>query len=198
MQEHELIEWFANESGQGDYIVIPEDILRTIDGSRAEQLSKHFGHNTLIRLPISEIDFFEWLRESDYKVWNDLWGGTDEDPYVVGISFLPLLIEKNGRGFPICDLMNNDNYYFSMSHMVDEESKAMIESSRERFMEGLELTVAQLLAVEISIAPIDIWHFAYKHNISLEIAKDAVHQMTEDHVLVHLKEAGHLAHFIDF
>lgn len=197
MNDTELILWFEQESQKGPYIVIPEEIFQQITPQQGELISRKFAGNTLIRLPDYEIRFFEWLKIVDRNIWDDLWSGSDEEPYIVGISFLASLLKKNGRGFPICDLMNNDNYYFSPAHMVEQESKDFIISSQERLFNNEELTIPQLLALEIYNEAIDIWHFAYLHKISLDEAKNAVKELVEDNVLVHLKTAELLANFIE-
>ncbi|MDQ1267285.1 MAG: hypothetical protein QG635_2439 [Bacteroidota bacterium] len=151
-----------------------------------------------MRLPEKEIKFFEWLAINDENVWKDLWDDADAEPYVVGISFLPMLLAKNGRGFPICDLLNCENFYFSEQHLVDEESRIIIDTARNLFTEHKKLTPAQLLALEISFDPIDIWHFAYKYNMNLTEAKNAVKVLVQDKALVHLTDAAHLAALINF
>jgi hypothetical protein len=115
----------------------------------------------------------------------------------VGMSFLPVLINKM-RGYPICDLLDNDNYYFTSAHIVDKESEILLESARTRFMNNEDLTTAQLLILQISVSPTDIWHFAYNFNIDINEAKKAVEDLVQDNALVHLKEVEYLAPFIDF
>jgi hypothetical protein len=198
MTDTELIDWFETESKGKDYLVLPEAVWGLLDERLAALVAERFAHRLLIQLPIKEIIFFEWLKENDNPVWADLWGDNIELPYAVGVSFLPVLIDINGRGFPICDLQRNDNYYFTIDHAVDEESKLMLESSRERLLAKKSLTTAQLLTVEISLAPIDIWHFAYKYQKSVAEVKNAVQSLEDDKVLVHLKEAEHLAGFVKF
>ena len=56
----------------------------------------------------------------------------------------------------------------------------------------------QLLALQISAEPIDIWHFAYKNKFEIETAKKAAESLVEDNALVHFKEAEYLAQFVDF
>ena len=146
-------------------------------------------------LPLKEIKFFEWLKLNDYPIWQDLWENEDEEPYIVGLSFLPDLIDKN-RGFPICDLLNNDNYYFTNLHIVNEESKANLDAIRTRFKNNLPLAHSQLLALEISIAPIDLWRFCYNHNISIEKGKEALNALLEDKILIRYKNAEELSDFI--
>ena len=149
-----------------------------------------------MKLPQEEIVFFEWLKDKDKKVWDDLWK-SEEEEYIIALNFLPYLIEHS-RGFPICDLLENDNYYFLPKHMVDKESEIMIDSVQKRYRERKTLTVEQTLVLEISVTPIDIWHFCYRYNIEIDRAKQAVSNLVDDGILVHLKETEHLAHFIDF
>ncbi len=192
-----LIDIIDKQSAENHFIEFSDDIFQALNKELAEALAKKFGASHLIKLPLREIKFFEWLQKNDIEVWNDLWGETDEDPYIVGMSFLPILLDKM-RGYPICDLMNNENYYFTASHIVDKESEMLLESAKTRFINNEELTTAQLLILQISVSPTDIWHFAYNFNIDLNEAKKAVDELVQDNALVHLKEAEHLAPFIDF
>ncbi|MBM2814821.1 MAG: hypothetical protein HW421_1583 [Ignavibacteria bacterium] len=198
MTNIEITEWCGEYLKENRFILFPEALYDSITPEQAAILAEKYGHTKLLMLPAGEIHFFEWLLENDPVVWNDLWLGNEEEPYLVGISFLPLLVVKDGRGFPICDLTTCDNNYFSVEHMVDAESKLLLESVKERFMNKDPLSVAQLLILEISMGPIDIWHFAYKHRIQLEEAKLAITQLVEDKAIVHLTNAEHLANFINF
>jgi hypothetical protein len=117
---------------------------------------------------------------------------------MVSINLLPIVLNLDGRGLPICDLQTTANYYFCIKNMVDEESKIIIEAAQDLFKNKKPLTVPQLLALEISLDPIDIWHFAYKHEIDLNVAKAAVTQLVDDGALVHLKEYEYLIPFIHF
>jgi hypothetical protein len=149
-------------------------------------------------LPEKEIIFFEWLKINDTPVWNDLWNDELLEPYIVSLIFLPVLIKRGYRGFPICDLIENDNYYFTPQHLADKESEIFSESAKTIYLNKGKMTIPQLLAMEISLDPIDIWHFAYKHQISVAECKKAVLDLVNDEVLVHLKDASHLSTFIDF
>lgn len=189
--------WCLREHKAKDFIEFPEEMFSQIDDTIAKRIVAELKHRALFKLPKYEIEFQEWLKENDPKVWNDLWSCELHEPYVVSIIFLPNLVERDGRGFPICDLEHNDNYFFNEKHMTDEESKVYIETSRNRFQAKQKLTPAQLLALEISIGPIDIWHFAYKYNISIEMAKSAVEDLKGDFALVHLTDAEHLAKFME-
>lgn len=199
---------FFNKLAKGkNYIIFPEELIEKLTEQHAIIIRDYLETVQLFRLPKSEVQFFEWLKENDIEVWNDLWkldnpeeSSDDEDKvdYLVSKIFLPVILKKDGRGFPICDLVTTDNYYFTPHQLADEESKIFVESSKERFLKKEILTTAQLLAIEISMGDIDIWHFAYKHNMELSKAKKAVADLVEDGVLVHLKESEHLIPFLNF
>lgn len=188
-----FFEKFVNKDG---VLEIPQDVFETLGKEHAEIIKKEFKAAQMLKLPESEISFFEWLKEHDLVVWNDLWGD-DELHYTISIEFITKLIEKDGRGFPICDLRTVDNYYFPTQVLVDRESDVMVEAAKVRFMERQGLTPSQLLALEIHFGGIDIWHFAYKHKIELQEAKKAVESLVEDQILVHLKDAEHLAPILE-
>ncbi len=197
MTDNEILNWCIKESEEKDYLVFPESALQEITLEQAELIVQSIGHSTLMMLPEREIKFFKWLKQYDKPVWDDLWGGVDVEPYLVGISFLPLLVEKGGY-FPICDLMDEDNYYFSAAHIIDKESKLFLESVRKRYIDKKPLTLPQKLILEISVAPLDIWHFAYRNRILPNEAKKAAHDLIDENILVHLTETEHLSTFIDF
>lgn len=192
-----LIEIIDSQSNSNHFIELSDEIFQSLDNEIAKSLADKYGSSLLMKLPSREIKFFEWLYENDRDIWNDLWGNTEEEPYIVGMSFLPVLINKM-RGYPICDLLHNDNYYFTSAHIVDKESEILLESAKTRFMNNEDLTIAQLLILQISVSPVDIWHFAYNFNIDINEAKKAVEELVQDNALVHLKEVEHLAPFIDF
>lgn len=198
MIDIEIIDEWCKSQENNKIINIPEEYYKNINSEQAKYIAEYFNNSAFIKLPEYEIKFFEWMKIEDPKVWNDLWQSEMNEPYIVSVSFLPILIHEVKRGFPICDLLENTNYYFTMDHMSDEESKVYIETSTVRFMDGKSLTLPQLLALQISAEPIDIWHFAYKNKVSIEEAKQAAHSLVEDDALVHFKEAEYLAQFVDF
>ncbi len=197
MNPDEIIQWIRNEKQKRRPIRLPEIFYDYIDGELAQKLIELFGSDTLIYLPDGEVRFFEWLKENDPEVWEDLWGGVEEEPYVVSLAFIPLIIKKF-RGFPICDLMSNDNYYFTEAHIIQKTAHLLLEMLREKFLKREPLTVAQALLLEISAHPVDIWHFAYYHKISIQEAKKAVDELVEDNLIVHLKKAEDLADYVQF
>ena len=197
MDLEQVKEW-CEAQDKSKTIEIPEYLYDELNKEQAAYIAKYFNYNALIKLPEYEIEFYDWLKKEDPEVWHDLWNDKDAEPYVVAVSFLPLLIKEVKRGFPICDLIECTNFFFTEAHMTDEESKVYIETSKTRFIEKQGLTVPQLLALEISMDPIDIWHFAYKHRLELDDAKKAVQSLVDDNALVHFKDAEYLAQFVDF
>ncbi len=193
----EAINWFTNQDSNNKYLTIPEDIYLSIDNQTAHQIAELFNGKFLIKFPEREIKFFEWLKKEDISVWNDLWANSEEDLYFASISFLPVLIDKS-IGFPICDLLDNDNYFFTPEHIDGAEAKMFVDSIMERFMRRDSLTLGQSLLLNISAMPTDIWHFAYNNNVALEKVKLAVQELIDENLILHLTEAEHLAGFIKF
>jgi len=61
--------------------------LEQWNADQIRHLMEFFHGYTLMQLPQSEIDFFEWLKSADRDVWNDLWEG-EENQYLVSIDLL--------------------------------------------------------------------------------------------------------------
>lgn len=198
MPKQEIIDWIRTEKQRTNLpLRIPSEIFDLLDLETARKIADEFGSNTLILLPDYEIAFFEWLKKESPEIWEDLWGGVAEEPYVVSISLLTMLIDKF-RGFPICDLINNDNYYFTDELIVWEIAYQILDGIRERFLNREELTLAERLLLEISIHPIDIWHFAYHYRLKIDELKTAINELVEDNLLIHLKKANDLAQYVHF
>lgn len=193
-----LLSWCADEVHGGRIIEFPREVFASLSPDVAKILAESLAGEALIRLPEKDVRFFEWLRAADEPVWQDLWGGDNpNEPYVVSMAFLPLLLDPV-RGFPICDLLDNDNYYFAPIHILDGDAEQFLSAIKERFLAKQRLTPAQLLALEISLAPIDVWRFAYHHEIPLDTAKKSVENLVADGILVHFRTAAELANFIEF
>ncbi len=197
MIDKEIYDYCKSIKLENNILILPEEIFNALTYEQANFIKEYFPQNTLFRLPSKEIEFFEWLKINDEKVWLDLWNDDLNSPYIVSLGFLPLLVKQGYRGFPICDLNENDNYYFVPKHLADKESQIFTESAKTIYMNKGEMTLPQLLAMEISLDPIDIWHFAYKHKTSLKESKKAVLDLVKDDILVHLKEASYLTTFIE-
>ncbi len=169
-----------------------EELDSLSDADIAQLMEKHGGH-ILMRLPPRERRFFDWLRVEDPDVWNDLWCG-DEDP-CVALAFLPAL-RAGGRGFPICDLELEPNYYFTPRH-IKPDGAAGLEGIIARAAAGGDLAVGEALMFEIVSDPIDIWHFAWKHGVPIQRLREVVAELVEHDWLAHLTEREDLARYIE-
>jgi len=201
MELNELIVKIEDSLNTDSHLELDKEIYKFINKENVDDLfSKLSNKIKLMYLPHHEIDFFEWLKDNDLKIWEDLWKTDDlnERPYLVSFSFLPLLIKEKERGFPICDLRDNDNYYFTEKQMVDAESKTIIEAAKQRFIDREKMEISHLLALEISTGGIDIWHFAFKYKVEINEVKKAVKMLVDDNALVHLTDAEHLAALMEF
>lgn len=196
MEEQEIIKWITAQDDNKSFIVIPEEMFDKLDLENAKFICGFLNNNRMMKLPEREIRFFEWLKIHDPKVWEDIWFESEEEPYIVGVGLLPQLIDKL-TGFPICELQFEDNYYFTVNHIVDKEAHLFLESIKTRFLDKKELTLQQLLLLQISMQPTDIWHFAYHFNQDLNQSKHAIKSLAQDKMIVHLTNSDHLAAFID-
>lgn len=178
------------------YITIADEVLRTLTADDVQTIQRECGSG-LLKLPEYEVVFFEWLRSADSAVWDDLWADETQAPYLVSLSHLHRFIGERPGVFAICDLRNTDNFYFAPEMILIKESTAFLGAVRELFLRNERLTPAQLLALEASNGPVDIWHLAYRTNTSVEVFKKAVRQLVEDNVLVHVPDADHLATIFD-
>lgn len=192
------IELQISQSDKNTIIEFNEETRSFLNQEIAIQLIRTFGSSLLIKLPPKEIAFFEWLKTEHVDIWVDLWGSEDSEmKYIVSLSFLPLLLDPV-RGFPICDLISNINYYFTPAHLIGNDITFFVEAVKERFLQKEKLTVAQLLALEISMAPIDIWRFSYHHGLDIIAVKKAVEQLKEDSMLMHCVSHEELAEYVEF
>lgn len=196
MESVDLVAWCRREAQRRGWVEFPPELLEQLTTEQAQQLATLLGRDTLMRLPAWEIAFFEWLRTADPPVWQDLWGDTDMEPYVVGIAFLPFLIRERRRGFPICDLVSLSNYYFAPAHITPGEGVALLEAALQARQEGKPLTLAQEFLLEVSAGAIDIWHFAYHRSVALPAVKEAVTELIEARALLHYPSAEELAEYV--
>lgn len=197
MTHSELMELAEQSIAAYGHLRLPDDVIRTLDADSIFALRDKYGARVLMRLPEQEIAFFTWMRAEDRAAWTDLWGGDDE-PYLVSLAHLEDFTgEGYFRGYIIRDLLGVDNFFFSPNLLIEKESDAFIDAVRERFVANLPLTVGQRLALEASMGPIDIWHFAYKHGLTLDSVKQAVRQLVDDRILLHVPAADHLTQYFD-
>ncbi len=162
---------------------IPQEDLAAMSGEQADELVALFGSTTLIRLPEREREFFDWLRAEDPAVWEDLWGDTPPDElYYVSIAHLTSFLPGT-RGFPVCDLVNNDNYWFTENDLTPEEGKIFVEHALDVVAEQGDLSMDQAFAIEVWRGPIDQWRFAWMYNIPLAEVRKMVHWLITEGVL---------------
>ncbi len=211
MSDYELFEYVRSQvaatSADAPYpcVEFASDVLQSMSAEQAMFLAERFGAGVLMRLPESEQRFFEWLRGSAPEVWQDVWGNNEEDNagednndedgssrhaspqaelYTVGIGLLPELIQED-RGFPICDLVREQNFYFSLKSLNAEEAKPFVDAAISTAEAGERLSLAQMLMLEIRRAPIDIWRFAYLYRLPVIEAKKTALQLVQDGLLRH-------------
>jgi hypothetical protein len=163
-----------------------------------EAVREAFGSTMLMQLPSYERAFFDWLRSADRPVWDDLWGSVEAAPYLISLAFLDRFTGPGAIGeYVICDLQSQDNYFFSPLLFHDKESWDYMAAVKERFRENQKLSTAQALALEASVRELDIWHFAYRMGIDLDVAKRAVVELVDDRILLHVTKAEHLSEYFD-
>jgi len=196
MYKDTIIKWCSEQEATEGILNIPDDMFLSLDEETASYIVDYFKGNTLIKLPTREIEFFDWLKVNDEDVWSDLWDESDEYLYHISIDFLPVLTNKL-RGFPICDLLSQPNFYFTVSHIEGKDAELFVDSIKKRFLDKNKLTLEQAILLQISTQPTDIWHFAYHFNSDIEHCKEAVNNLEREKMLIHLTEAEHLIPFIE-
>jgi hypothetical protein len=206
MSDYELFEYVraqvAATSGDAPYpcVEFAPEVLQSLSAEQAVFLAERFGAGVLMRLPESEQRFFEWLRGSAPEVWHDVWDSDDEEDneddgngehtspqaelYTVGLGLLPEIIQED-RGFPICDLVREQNFYFSLKSLNAEEAKPFVDAAVSAVETGERLSLAQMLMLEIRRAPIDVWRFAYLYRLPVAEAKKTALQLIQDGLLKH-------------
>jgi hypothetical protein len=193
------IEFAKAEISKNNFITFPEELFEKISEDEAQQIVNGIEKYAMMMLPEKEIAFFEWLKVEDNPVWKDLWVDDEYAPYLVSISFLPFLVYKShANGFPICDLVNLDNYYFTINMMIAENSQMVLEAAKERFKLKRKLDLHHLLALEIAFNSTDIWHFAFKYHITIDSAKQALDILVKDNAILHFTKAEDVGKYLQF
>ncbi|MEJ2056128.1 MAG: hypothetical protein P8X42_19615, partial [Calditrichaceae bacterium] len=158
MEFNKLVTHIEKQMDGQNYIEFDPEFLSSLRLDQVEAIIDKFHGRALMKMPQDEINFFTWLKENDRPVWNDLWQD-EEDIYLVSIDLLSCFIE-GGLGFPICDLIDQENYWFNMRHI---KPKGMEELERiiTKLEKGSKVTLAEAFLLEVSTRPVDIWHFCY-------------------------------------
>lgn len=176
------------------YLVFDKTELQNMSGGTAEKVISHFHGVALMQIPREEIGFFKWLKKEDPAVWDDLWAN-EENPYIVSIDLLKHFI-SDANGFPICDLIDEPNYWFSSGHLKPK-GREKFPQIEQKIQDNKNLTFVETLLVEVMEASIDIWHFCYKYKYPVSKAKNIVRIMHRDDLLVHLSQADDLTKYLD-
>ena len=168
--------------------------LKQIKKRDAQAIEKHFHGRAMMELPSEEIDFFVWLKENDPLVWDDLWKN-EEEPYRVSLAFLHHFI-GNGNGFPICDLIDVDNYWFHSQHIKPKALEKMDEI-QQKLDSKRSLSFEEGILIEIARGSLDLWHFCYRYKLPLVVAKKKIETMHREDLLVHLNDRDDLVKYLD-
>lgn len=178
-----LAERLKSEDEKVHVVELLDAEIAELTREQAERLVARYGSTTIMRLPGKERAFFDWLKREDPAIWTDLWGDDDQD-YTVSLSFLPELL-PNRRGFMICDLLDNPNYYFTPDDITPEEGRGFSDAALEIVKANRPLTLDQAFVVEVWRAPIDQWRFSYNYDVPLSETKRIVQWLLEEGILIH-------------
>lgn len=194
MTLQQLISEKEKQLKQQKYIQFSDIELSKLNIKMIKKIIAHFHGHTMLKLPPFEIKFFEWLKKNDNAVWNDLWGN-DDNLYVISIDFLSQFIEGK-NGFPICDLEEQENYYFTVKHIKPKGLQQM-ESIIKRLENKEKVNVDELLLYDLHLAATDIWHFSYNYKLPLDKMKKIISDMEFKDWIVHLSESQDLMRYIE-
>lgn len=174
------------------------DEFQSMSQDHVAAIQDAYGATALMRLPDHEVAFFEWLRVNDPAVWNDLWSDVADAPYLVSLQYLSDFAGAEAGGkFLIRDLQSVPNYYFTPEMVLEKESADFLAATRARLEDRASLTLGQAFALQASLGPMDLWHFAYEHGKSVDAVKTAVAALVEDRILVHVPTTEHLTDHFD-
>ena len=176
------------------YIHFNAGELEGLSSTAVDQIKQHFHGVALMMLPDTEKSFFAWLKENDRPVWDDLWGN-EERLYLVSIDLLHHFTHE-GNGFPICDLVDEDNYWFHSKH-IKNKGYERLETLAKQTSYNSNLPFEEVLLLDIIQNSIDIWHFCYKYSFPLQTAKRKVDEMHRSDLLVHLPNREDLVKYLD-
>jgi len=178
-----------------NYLSFSAEELSAFRADEVQYIIDYFHGHTLMQLPQVEIDFFDWLKKSDAAVWDDLWGD-QIDTYLVSIDFLRQLADPQTT-FPICDLVEEPNYWFSARH-IKPQGMQRLEEILLKIENDEALAADELFLFELTQRATDIWHFCYRHHFNVNRMKQLIEQLVYEGLLVHLPNREDLVKYIDF
>ena len=176
------------------FVEFSKDHLYALRLDQVQAIVDEFHGRALMKIPQTEIDFFTWLKKNDPDIWDDLWQDED-DMYLVSIDLLSRFID-GGLGFPICDLVNQPNYWFNV-RLIKPKGMEELENIIMKLEGGKKVTLSEAFLLEVSTRPVDIWHFCYHRNVSVDRLKQVVDDLVYDGFLVHLTDRDDLVKYID-
>ena len=168
-----ILETLTARINRDRILELSDDELLLLSDADIKSLIESYGTHILMKLPPHEQEFFAWVRTNDPAIWDDLWEG--DESLLVSLSFLKAL-QTRDRGFPICELEQHPNYYFSSRHIKQPGIEAL-EQILSKIEQRTELSVGEALMFEIAARPIDIWHFCFKYGLPLSSGRNAVAQL---------------------
>lgn len=194
----DILKAIALSIAEHGYIVLSDEVLRSLSPEDVQAIRTAYGGSYLMQLPAHEVAFFEWLRTSAPAVWEDMWGDTPEAPYLVSLAHLPDFAGVMHPGsFWIRDLQSTDNYYFMPEMLLEKESADFLAASRKRLLDQQSVSLPQAFALQASVGPVDVWHFAYHHKLPIDEVRSAIQELVDDHILVHVARSEHLSDYFD-
>lgn len=195
MDLNDLITLKENQLAGKGYIEFTTNELDALSASDVQHIIDVFHGHTLMKLPPEEIRFFEWLKEADLNVWDDLWSDSEETMYLVSVDFLNRFVNQK-KGFPICDLMDEPNFWFSPKH-IKPKGIEHLDTVFHKLDQNMRLSLPEFFLYMLNDASFDIWHFCYKNKLKLDKVKAAVDEMVYNGWLVHLSERDDLVRYLD-
>jgi hypothetical protein len=194
MNFQKLIDESRKQLDDQNFIDFSDEHLTALRLDQVQAIIDQFHGRALMKIPSAEIDFFTWLKKNDRNVWNDIWQG-ENDIYLVSIDLLSQFVE-GGLGFPICDLIDQPNYWFN-ARLIKPKGMEELENIIVKLEAGKKIKLAEAFLLEVSTRPMDIWHFCYNHNLEVERLKQVVDDLVYQGFLVHLTDREDLIKYID-
>jgi hypothetical protein len=194
----DVLHTIADSVAAHGHIAFPGEVLSQLSPEDVASIREAYGSLYLMKLPDHEIAFFEWVKEVEPEVWNDIWASTDEAPYLVSLAHLPDFAGPMHPGsYWIRDLQSVPNYFFMPDMILQKESQDFLAASRHRLLDQQRVSLPQAFALQASVGPVDLWHFAYHHQIPLTEVREAIAALVEDQIVVHVPRAEHLSDYFN-
>ncbi len=194
MEINSFIQKKEKQRSEKNFISFTESELLSLSAEHTAHLIEYFHGYTLMQIPEAERIFFEWLKQNDAGVWDDIWGG-EEDLYMASVDLLGSFTGETG-GFPICDLLEVPNYWFSKEHIKPKGMEVLPEILAHA-ESGAPLNAEQQFLLQISGQNTDIWHFCFMFDVTVADMKKAIEEMVYKGWIVHLPDREDLVKYID-